>query len=44
MLVNRFISFYLFVILSAIVVVINAIRYKDIDGDIDKSVKEIEKM
>ena len=43
MLLYRFVSFYLYIILFAIVVVINAIRSKDIVSDIDKDVMEIEK-
>ena len=43
MLIYRFISFYLYILVSAIVVVINAVKTKDVLGEIDKTVKEIEK-
>ena len=42
MLVYRFISFYLYIIISAIVVVINAIKTKNILGEVDKNIDEID--
>ena len=42
MILYRFVSFYLYIVIFAIVVVINAIRSKNIVGAIDKDVKEIE--
>ena len=38
MLLNRIDTFYLFVIISLIVVIINAIRMKNVKGEIDKQV------
>ena len=38
MLLNRIDTFYLFVIISLIVVIINAIRMKKVKGEIDKQV------
>ena len=43
MLLYRFSSFYLYIMLFSIVVIINAVSTKDIEGTIDKDVKEIEK-
>ena len=43
MLLFRFVSFYIYIIIFSIVVIINAVKTKNIDGEIDKSVKEIEK-
>ena len=42
MLLYRFISFYLYILISASVVVVNAIKMKNTIGEIDKDVKEIE--
>jgi hypothetical protein len=42
MLIFRFISFYLYIIVSAVVVILNAVKMKDVKGQIDKDVKEIE--
>ena len=42
MLVYRFISFYLYIIISAIVVVINAIKTKNISSEVDKNIDEID--
>ena len=44
MLLIRGITFYFYVIISLIVVIINAIRMKDVKGEIDKEVIEIEKL
>ena len=43
MLVYRFVSFYLYVILFLFVVIITSIKTKNIDGEIDNNIKEIEK-
>ena len=43
MLLYRFVSFYFYIIIFAIIVVINAVKKKDIESEIDKDVKEIEK-
>ena len=43
MLLFRFISFYLYIIISATVVILNAVKMKDTLGSIDKDVQEIEK-
>ncbi len=43
MLLFRFVSFYIYIVIFAFVVIINAIKSKDVVGEIDKSVKEIEK-
>ncbi len=43
MLVFRCVSFYIHVIISAVVVVINAIVMKDVMGDADKSIDELDK-
>ena len=40
MLLNRGISFYIFMIVSVIVVLINAIRKKDVVGEIDKELEK----
>lgn len=42
MLINRFVSFYLYILISAIVVIVNAVRMKNVTGEIDNSVKEVE--
>ena len=42
MLIFRFVSFYLYIIISAIVVILNAVKTKDIKGQIDNDVDEIE--
>ena len=42
MILYRFVSFYLYIILFSIVVIINAIKSKNIISAIDKDVKEIE--
>ncbi len=44
MLLNRVDTFYLFVIISLIVVIINAIRMKNVKGEIDKQVLEFDKL
>ena len=44
MLLNRGITFYWYVILSLVVVIINAIKMKNIKGEIDKDVMEIERL
>lgn len=42
MLLYRFVSFYFYIMIFSIVVVINAIKNKNVYGTIDKSVKEID--
>jgi uncharacterized membrane protein YbhN (UPF0104 family) len=42
MLINRFVSFYFFVLLSTIIVIVNGIRTKDIQSKIDKDIDEID--
>jgi len=42
MLIYRFVSFYLYILIAAIVVVINAVRTKTISNDIDKNVEFID--
>ena len=42
MLLYRFVSFYLYIIIFAVVVIINAVRSKDKLGEIDKNVMDIE--
>lgn len=42
MLIYRFVSFYFYIIVSAIVVIVNAIRFKNVDSEIDKNIKEID--
>ena len=42
MLINRFVSFYLYIVISSIVVVVNAIKMEKVEGTIDKQVKEVE--
>lgn len=42
MLINRFVSFYFFVLVSTIVVVINAIKTKDVKSKIDKDIEYID--
>lgn len=43
MLLYRFCSFYLFIAFDAVIVVITAVRTKNIESEIDKAVKEVEK-
>ena len=43
MLLYRFVSFYFYIMLFAVVVIVNAVRTKDVQSTIDKDVKEIEK-
>ena len=43
MLLFRFSSFYIYIIIFAFVVIINAIKSKNILGEIDRDVKEVEK-
>lgn len=43
MLLSRIISFYFFVVVSLLVVVVNAIKKQSVQGEIDKTVLEIEK-
>ena len=42
MLLYRFVSFYFYLIICAIVVVVTAVKTKDVISDIDKNVKEID--
>ncbi len=42
MLLYRFVSFYLYIVICAIVVIINAIKTKDISSEIDNNIKEID--
>ena len=42
MLIYRLISFYFYIIVSATVVIINAIKTKNINGEIDKNIEEID--
>ena len=42
MLINRFVSFYLYIIVTAVVVIVNAIKNKNIVGEIDKDVRYID--
>ena len=42
MLLSRFITFYLFVIISLVVVIINSIKTKSVEGQIDKDIEEID--
>ena len=42
MLLYRFVSFYLYIMIFAVVVVINAVKTKDVKGSIDKDVMEID--
>ena len=42
MLVNRFVSFYFYILVSALVVIVNAVKMKNVKGQIDKDVMEIE--
>ena len=42
MLINRFVSFYFFVLLSTIIVIVNGIRTKDIKSKMDKDIDEID--
>ncbi len=44
MILYRFVSFYLYIIIFAVVVVINAIKSKNIECSIDKDVKEIDEV
>lgn len=43
MLLYRFVSFYLYIILFSVVVVVNAIKERNVESQIDKDIKEIEK-
>ena len=43
MLLYRFVSFYLYIIIFSVVVVVNAVKTKGIESEIDKDVKEVEK-
>ena len=43
MILYRFVSFYLYIVIFAVIVVINAVKSKDIVSDIDKDVRYIEK-
>lgn len=43
MLLSRTVTFYLYVIISLIVVIINAVKTKSVDGEIDISISKIEK-
>ena len=43
MLLSRGISFYLFVVISLVVVIINAIRKNKVKGEIDNRINDIEK-
>lgn len=43
MLLFRFVSFYIYIIIFSIVVIINAIKSKNILSEIDQNVKEVEK-
>jgi hypothetical protein len=42
MLIYRFVSFYLYIIISSIVVIINTIRMKDVVNEVDSNVKFID--
>ena len=42
MLLYRFVSFYLYIIIFSVVVIATAVKTKDIENEIDKNVKEIE--
>ena len=42
MLLYRFVSFYLYIIIFAIVVIVTAVKTRNIENDIDKNIKEIE--
>ena len=42
MLLYRFVSFYLYIIIFAVVVIINGVKSKNIESEIDKDVKEID--
>jgi len=44
MLLYRFVSFYLYVIIFLFVVIINGIKSKNIESDIDKNIKEIDEI
>ena len=43
MLIFRFVSFYLYILIAVVVVIINAIRMRNVSNDIDINVKYIEK-
>lgn len=43
MLVNRFVSFYFYILVSAIVVIINGVKMKNIKSQIDKDIMEVDK-
>ena len=42
MLINRFVSFYFYVIVSSIVFFINAVKTKNVVGEVDKNIEDIE--
>ena len=42
MLLYRFVSFYFYLVICAVVVVITAVRTKDVMSEIDENVKEID--
>lgn len=42
MLVNRFVSFYFYILVSAVVVIVNGAKMKKVDGEMDLDVKEVE--
>lgn len=42
MLLYRFVSFYLYIIIFAVVVIINGVKVRNIESEIDKDVKEID--
>ncbi len=44
MLLTRGITFYLYVIVSLVVVIITAVKKKDVDSQIDEDVKEIDRL
>ena len=43
MLLFRFVSFYIYIVIFSVVVIINATKSKNIESEIDKNVKEVEK-
>ena len=43
MLIFRFVSFYLYIIIAVIVVIINAVRMRNVSNDIDKNIEFIDK-
>ena len=42
MLIFRFVSFYLYIIIASIVVVINGIRTRNVSNDVDKNIEFID--